>query len=225
MAASDAKPIAMKNQALRITLTIYDADGDPVTSAAGLDSEVSLDAAAFGDCTNEATEIANGFYYLELTAAEMNADTVAVAVKTSTAGAKQTNLVFYPAEASEIQVNVKQISDDSTAADNLELVTEQTRGVALIDDAITAAKIAADAITSSELAASAATEIADAVLKRGMVYVEDAADTTSLAAVVLGILESGVSGSNWVIRKTTGATFVTKTLTTDPAADPITGVT
>lgn len=67
--------------------------------------------------------------------------------------------------------------------------------------------------------------IADEVLKRGVSNVQDAADTTSLAAVILGILESSVSGTTWTIRKTGGTTFVTKTVTVDAAADPITGVT
>ena len=78
MAASDAIPVPRKNQAFRVYLTILDADGDPVTGATGLDSEVSKDAGAFADCTNEATEIAQGMYYLDLTASEMNADAVVV---------------------------------------------------------------------------------------------------------------------------------------------------
>jgi hypothetical protein len=103
MASADAKPFPAKNAAYRVTFPIYDADGDLVTGAAGLDSEVSKDAGTFADCTNEATEIAtsSGMYYLDLTASEMNADTVAVLVKTSTSGAKTTALVFYPIEAGD----------------------------------------------------------------------------------------------------------------------------
>lgn len=67
--------------------------------------------------------------------------------------------------------------------------------------------------------------VADETLKRGVSNVEDAADTTSLAAIVLAILESSVAGTTWTIRKTGGTTFVTKTVTVDSAADPITGVT
>ena len=55
-----------------------------------------------------------------------------------------------------------------------------------------------------------ALEIADATLKRGVSNVEDTADTTSLAAIVLAILESSISGTNWNIRKTGGTIFVTK---------------
>jgi len=98
MAASDATPFPIKNQAYRVTFPILDADGDLVTGATGLDSEVSKDAGTFADCTNEATEIAtsSGVYYLDLTATEMNADTVAIIVKSSTSGAKTTTIVLYP---------------------------------------------------------------------------------------------------------------------------------
>lgn len=110
MAATDAKPVPQKNVAYRVTFPILDADGDLVTGAASLDSEVSIDGAAFADCTNEATEIAtsSGVYYLDLTASEMNGDTIAVIIKTGTAGAKTTVLVFYPEEAGDIRVNVTQ---------------------------------------------------------------------------------------------------------------------
>ncbi len=108
MAASDAIPVPRKNQAFRVYLTILDADGDPVTGATGLDSEVSKDAGAFADCTNEATEIAQGMYYLDLTASEMNADAVVVIVKTSTSGAKTTPIFLYPEEAGDVRANLVQ---------------------------------------------------------------------------------------------------------------------
>lgn len=128
MAASDARPIPQKNVAYRVTFPIFDADGDLVTGAAGLDSEVSKDAGTFADCTNEATEIAtnSGMYYLDLTSTEMNADTVAIIVKTSTSGAKTTPIVMYPEEAGDIRVNITQISDDATAATNLEAYCDGT---------------------------------------------------------------------------------------------------
>lgn len=126
MASGDAKPIPLKGVAYRVTFPIFDADGDLVTGPTGLDSEVSKDAGTFADCTNEATEIAtsSGMYYLDLTATEMDADTVAVIVKTSTSGAKTTPIVLYPEEAGDIRVNVTQISGDGTAADNLEAATD-----------------------------------------------------------------------------------------------------
>lgn len=98
MAATDATVLPVKGQAYRVTFPILDADGDLVTGATSLDSEVSKDGATFADCTNEATEIAtsSGMYYLDLTATEMTADTVAIIVKTATSGAKTTPIVLYP---------------------------------------------------------------------------------------------------------------------------------
>lgn len=128
MASTDARPIPKKNVAYRVTFPILDADGDLVTGAASLDSEVSKDGGTFADCTNEATEIAtnSGIYYLDLTSTEMDADTVAIIVKTGTAGAKTTPIVLYPEEAGDIRVDVTQISGDSAAADNLESYTDGT---------------------------------------------------------------------------------------------------
>jgi hypothetical protein len=103
MASGDARPFPSKNVAYRATFEIRDADGDLVTGATGLDSEVSKDAGTFADCTNEATEIAtsSGVYYLDLTATEMNADTVAVIVKTTSTGAKTQVLIFTPVETGD----------------------------------------------------------------------------------------------------------------------------
>ena len=88
-----------KNTATTIVFPILDADGDLVTAAAALDSERSIDGAAFTDFTNEASEIAtsSGVYSLALTAAETNGDVIAIIVKTTTAVAKTTVLVFYTA--------------------------------------------------------------------------------------------------------------------------------
>jgi len=107
MSSSDARPIPHKGVAYRATFPILDADGDLVTAAADLDSEISKDGGTFADCDNEATEIAtsSGMYYLDLTATEMNADTVAIIVKTSTSGAKTTPIVFYPEETGDIRAN------------------------------------------------------------------------------------------------------------------------
>lgn len=98
MAASDAQPFPVKNKAWCVIFPILDADGDLVTGATGLDSEISKDLGTFADCTNEATEIAtsSGVYYLNLTATEMNADCVSIIVKTSSVGAKTTVLTVYP---------------------------------------------------------------------------------------------------------------------------------
>lgn len=127
MASTDARPVPQKNTAFRLTFTIYDADGDPVSGAAGLDSEVSKDGGTFTDCTNEATEIAtaSGMYFIDLTSSEMNADCVAYQCKTSTTGAKTFQIALYPEEAGDIRTNVTQINSNSTSASNLQLSTAQ----------------------------------------------------------------------------------------------------
>lgn len=95
---NNALPYPVYGCAYTVIFPILDADGDLVTGAAGLDSEVSKNGDGFADCTNEATEIAtsSGIYYLTLTGTEMTADVVGVIVKTSTSGAKTTTLTLYP---------------------------------------------------------------------------------------------------------------------------------
>lgn len=86
--------VRQKNVATRIVFPIVDADGDSVTGATGLDSEIDefadgANPTGFTDCTNEATEIGStGIYYLTLTASEMNQDYNVVQIKTTSSGAK-----------------------------------------------------------------------------------------------------------------------------------------
>lgn len=163
MAASDAKPFPKKNEAYRVTFPIFDADGDLVSGAADLDSEISKDGGTFADCTNEATEIAtsSGIYYLDLTSTEMNADTVAIIVKTSTSGAKTTPLVMYPVEDGDIPVNVRQIEgadpsdtirdavvDDATRIDASALNTLSGHDPGATLSSLTAAQVNAEVDTA-----------------------------------------------------------------------------
>jgi hypothetical protein len=118
MASTDALPVPRKNAAYRVTFGIFKNDGTLITGATGLDSEVSKDAGTFADCTNEATEIAtsSGIYYLDLTSTEMNADTVAILVKSSSTGAVPVVLSLYPQEAGDIQVNTTYWSGTAVAS-------------------------------------------------------------------------------------------------------------
>lgn len=157
MASTDAIPVPKKNTAFRVIFPIFDADGDLVTGATGLDSEVSKDQGTFADCTNEAIEIAtaSGMYYLDLTSTEMNADCVAVIVKTTSSGAKTTPIVLYPQEAGDIPVDIQSISGDATAADNAESFFDGT-GYAGTNNVIpTVSSVATGGITSSSFAAGA----------------------------------------------------------------------
>jgi hypothetical protein len=118
MAASDAMPVPKKNVAFRVTFDLRLNTGGVSSGAAGLDSEVSKDGGTFTDCTNEATEIAtsSGIYFLDLTSTEMNADTVAIQVKSSTSGAITRVIVLYPQNAGDIMVDVDTIKTSATAA-------------------------------------------------------------------------------------------------------------
>ena len=95
---NNALPYPVYAAPFGVTFGILDADGDLVTGATALDSEVSKNGDTFADCTNEATEIAtsSGVYYLLLTATEMTADVVTVIVKTTSSGAKTTTITLYP---------------------------------------------------------------------------------------------------------------------------------
>lgn len=160
MASTDAKPFAIKNTAYRVTFPILDADGDLVTGATGLDSELSKDGGTFADCTNEATEIAtaSGMYYLDLTSTEMNADTVAVIVKTTSSGAKTTALVFYPLEDSDIRVNAVQWAGTATATDDIALKATLAKGTDITGFNDIAAGAAMTLTSAYDAAKTAATQ-------------------------------------------------------------------
>lgn len=111
MASTDALPVPRKNVAYRLVFAIYKNDGTLITGATGLDSEISKDQGTAADCTNEATEIATstGMYYLDLTSTEMNADNVAVVVKTTSTGAVIPTFFLYPQETGDIKVDVQSL--------------------------------------------------------------------------------------------------------------------
>jgi hypothetical protein len=107
MAAGDARPIPRKAQPFRATFPIWNASSELISGAAGLDSERSIDAGTFADCSSEATEIApsSGFYYLDLTSSEMDGDTVALQIKSSSTSATVTALVIYPESLGDMRVD------------------------------------------------------------------------------------------------------------------------
>ncbi len=76
------------------------------------------------------------------------------------------------------------------------------------------------ALTSGER-----TSTADAILGRSVATCEGTAAEYSLCTVILAMLESNVTATTWTIKRTNGVTtHLTKTLTTDPDAEPITRV-
>lgn len=107
MASTDARPLPLNATALRIYFPLRLTTGALNSGAAGLDSEISLDGAAFSDCTNEATEIGStGIYYLDLTSAELTSDCSVVQIKSSTTNAQTQVVVLYPVAGGDIPVNV-----------------------------------------------------------------------------------------------------------------------
>jgi len=91
-----------KNTALTVMFPLTDADGQPITGCAALDSERSQDGGAFVDCTNEAAEQGvTGWYALTITAAELNFGVISVRVQTSTAGIMPTAFMITTYTATE----------------------------------------------------------------------------------------------------------------------------
>lgn len=102
MASTDVAPWPVKNRAYRAHFLILDATGAPVTGGAGLDCQVSKDQAAFAAAAGTETEIGNGWYYCDLSATEMNADTIIAVLKTSTTGAKTAHMMVHPVSIDEL---------------------------------------------------------------------------------------------------------------------------
>jgi hypothetical protein len=196
MASTDAKPVPQKNVAFRVTFPILDADGDLVTGATSPDSEVSKDGGAFADCTNEATEIAtnSGMYYLDLTSTEMNADTVAVIVKSG--NGKTTSLVMYPEEAGDIRVNVTAYGGTAGtfSGGRPEVNTTHAAGTAWGSGAITAAAIATGAIDADAIADNAIDSgaIADGAITAAKIAT-GAIDADAIAADAVTEIQSGLA--------------------------------
>jgi len=116
ISAFDAHPYPIYNARFRVAFPILDADGDLVTGAAGLDSEASQDSGTFADCSNEAVELAtsSGMYYLDLIATELDTQSTAIIVKTSTVGAKTTPMVLYPRRLPQVRTGTAQAGAAST---------------------------------------------------------------------------------------------------------------
>ena len=182
MASTDARPVPIKATAYRITFPIYKSDGTLISGATGLDSEVSKNGAAFADCTGEAAEIgSSGIYTLDLTggaSGEMDADTVAVVVKTTSTGAVPPVFVIYPQESGDIKVDVQ--SNAGTAITAAAGIQE-----------VKVASLAANAITAAATASDFGTEVAAAVWAQA---VDGSYTATEMARVIMATLGGVASG-------------------------------
>jgi hypothetical protein len=160
--------VRQKNVATRIVFPLVDADGDFVTGASSLDSEIDTFADGsnpdgFTDCTNEATEIGStGVYYLNLTQTEMNNDYIVVQIKSASA---KTQLILISTMVGD-PLNFATTDDGGTINVASGIVEAQVKSIDA--DVITASAIAANAIGASELATDAVAEIADGVWDEAM---------------------------------------------------------
>lgn len=84
-----------KNATRTVAFVLRDTSNAPVTGAT-LTCTRSLNGAAFGACTNAATEVGVGWYALVLTAAELNADVIALHV--TAPGTTGYDLAVYPSD-------------------------------------------------------------------------------------------------------------------------------
>ncbi len=208
MASTDARPIPLQNTAYRLYLELRDSDNNPVTDWTGVDSERSLDGAAFADCTNEATHVGNGCGYLDLTTTEMNTDETTVVVKL--AGAIQFSAFIYPAVTNDIPVNLVNIAGSavSTSTAQLGVNAVQAGGTAWGSGAITAGSIASSAITNAKFAAGAidAAAIADNAIDAGAI----AASAITAGKFASGAITSTVMATDCITSSQLAGSAVTE---------------
>jgi hypothetical protein len=211
MAASDAIPVPRKNAAYWFYFAIRKpSDSTLITTWAGADSEVSLDGAAYSDCTNEATEIGTtGTGYIDLTSSEMNADCVLLKITVTNTGAVPLVFALYPESAGDYRVADTQKVDVETIKGNpvvnggtvtfatnttvayttgaVGSVTGIVGGIvtgsvgSVATNGITSTSLATGAITAASIAAAAANKIADHTRRRTQANVEASSDGDAIS--------------------------------------------
>lgn len=109
-----ALPFPVKGARFSLIIPYLDADGDP-TDPTTPDTERSIDAAAFADCTEEVSTISgsNGTGYITLTGDETNGSMIAVAAKVAS-GPKPTLATIYPRVLPSIRTGTAQAGAAST---------------------------------------------------------------------------------------------------------------
>lgn len=112
-----------------------DEDGDSAAGDAGnITANISKDGAATNptDDTNP-TDLGEGIYVFSLTQAETNCDSFCLIPSSTTVGVKLHPVTCYttPGDSSGLSVDMVAISDDTTAADNLEAILDGTGNVGL----------------------------------------------------------------------------------------------
>ncbi|GAJ14592.1 unnamed protein product [marine sediment metagenome] len=84
------KNVALSNFGFLMVLS-----SDHITPAAGktITAQISKDGGAFATCTNSVVELSNGFYKIDLTEAEMNADVIALKFTEATCDQRSLTIV------------------------------------------------------------------------------------------------------------------------------------
>lgn len=101
----------------------------------------------------------------------------------------------------------------------------QLNGRVVLDEAFTSPPTSGDEFVVLPEHIHSLASISDSILSRDVDNVEATLNEHTLGTIILCILESVRSGTTWTIRKTDGATtHVTKTLTLNAAAQPVTEV-
>ena len=134
------------------------------------------------------------------------------------------------ATTGRVEVGSMAANTVTASAISSDAVTELQSGIATASALSTAAaeisSILADTGTDGVVISTAtANAIADAILKRNVSNTETTADEHTLTTIVLAILESARTTTNWNIYRTNGSTVhATKNISTDAAALPVVGV-
>lgn len=102
--ATEYGPFPIQGINYRAEFFLVDASGNPVIGATGLDCQVSVDGAPFAAAGNTEVEIAEGWYYCDISPSEMYSYTVIAVLKTSTAGVSPAHIRIHPIVMSESYV-------------------------------------------------------------------------------------------------------------------------
>jgi hypothetical protein len=204
MAATDARFIPIKNAIRRITVVLRDVtSGDPITGAtidSGLASGagkalVSKDGGAAANSTNSVVEDGSGFYHLDLTATEMNADTVAVRVRTTTANGVDATEVMYTEPRGVRDLAFPAVTGRSLDVD----ASGRVVVVSLANGSITAAVIATDAIDADAIADNAIDSAAISLAAYGSIGTGVWAKTMTEPSAVPSITGPLFDGLTWLV--------------------------
>lgn len=202
-----------KNVASQLVIfQAWDTSVDNIKSgdAANFTVQISKDGGSFATATNTASELGStGIYKVTLTQTETNADIIAIRVTSSTANIFIDPIVIYTKPQTP-DVNIIQISGDSTAADNCESFFDGTgyagtgntiptvTTVTNVTNTVSAnvVSMAANTLTASALANDAVTEIQTSLATLTALGTV-AADLGVVASNVIEILDD--TGTNGVV--------------------------